>query len=264
MIINHQHKFIFVKTMKTAGTSLELAFANACGPTDIIAPIRPVEPALANRSDIRFANAKFKHAGKNKQMMIRQHSPLQRAVQALGETIADYAIITSERNPWTKLVSSFFWKLKDSPEQIISDADAPPTDPDELQALFRQFILSPVADPCDAFDMYSHQNVPLADYVIRFEHLADDLAHVVSALSLPETVKLPQIPAKGGIAPNKPALEFDDDMHTMVRARFAREIAAFGYHDQAATGDAYTLPSGALNWRADFWRRAAQKGWQQQ
>jgi hypothetical protein len=40
MIISHEHKFIFVKTRKTAGTSIEIALSKFCGPDDVICPIR--------------------------------------------------------------------------------------------------------------------------------------------------------------------------------------------------------------------------------
>ena len=49
MIISHEHKFIFLKTRKTAGTSIELALSGLCGPDDIITPISPNdEPLRAN------------------------------------------------------------------------------------------------------------------------------------------------------------------------------------------------------------------------
>ena len=41
MIISHEHKFIFLKTRKTAGTSIELALSDLCGARDIITSPRP-------------------------------------------------------------------------------------------------------------------------------------------------------------------------------------------------------------------------------
>jgi hypothetical protein len=44
MIISHKHKFIFVKTVKTAGTSLELFLSQHCGPDDLLTPFdSPIE-----------------------------------------------------------------------------------------------------------------------------------------------------------------------------------------------------------------------------
>ena len=43
MIISHKHKFIFIKTRKTAGTSIELFLSRFCGPEDIITPFQSPE-----------------------------------------------------------------------------------------------------------------------------------------------------------------------------------------------------------------------------
>ena len=40
MIICHRHKFIFLKTEKTAGTAIEAALSELCGPEDVITPFR--------------------------------------------------------------------------------------------------------------------------------------------------------------------------------------------------------------------------------
>jgi len=39
MIISHKHRFIFIKTMKPAGTSLEICLSGICGPEGGISPI---------------------------------------------------------------------------------------------------------------------------------------------------------------------------------------------------------------------------------
>ena len=52
MIVSHEHRFIFVKTHKTGGTSVEIALAEHCGPDDIITPI--VEEDEAYRTELGF------------------------------------------------------------------------------------------------------------------------------------------------------------------------------------------------------------------
>ena len=46
MIASHRHRFIFLKTRKTAGTSVEIALSKVCGPDDIITEISPEDEAL--------------------------------------------------------------------------------------------------------------------------------------------------------------------------------------------------------------------------
>lgn len=46
MIISHKHRFIFLKTNKTAGTSLEIALSEFCGTDDIITPISSADESI--------------------------------------------------------------------------------------------------------------------------------------------------------------------------------------------------------------------------
>ena len=46
MIASHAHRFIFLKTRKTAGTSVEIALSKACGPDDVITVTSPEDEEL--------------------------------------------------------------------------------------------------------------------------------------------------------------------------------------------------------------------------
>ncbi len=46
VIASHSHRFIFLKTRKTAGTSVEIALSKVCGPDDVITEISPEDEAL--------------------------------------------------------------------------------------------------------------------------------------------------------------------------------------------------------------------------
>ena len=46
MIVSHKNRFIFLKTRKTAGSSIEIALSKHCGPEDIITKIAPSEEEL--------------------------------------------------------------------------------------------------------------------------------------------------------------------------------------------------------------------------
>jgi hypothetical protein len=43
VILSHKHRFVFIKGVKVAGTSVEIALSQICGPDDIITPITPVD-----------------------------------------------------------------------------------------------------------------------------------------------------------------------------------------------------------------------------
>lgn len=52
-IINYSKKFIFVKTNKTAGTSLEIALSQFCGADDVIGQIMKEDENLRRKLGFR-------------------------------------------------------------------------------------------------------------------------------------------------------------------------------------------------------------------
>src|SRR5262245_62801539 len=70
MIVSHKHKFIFIKTKKTAGTAIEAALSELCGPEDVITPYREEsEPA---RKGLSPQNYRIEHSLKPKRTFLHR------------------------------------------------------------------------------------------------------------------------------------------------------------------------------------------------
>lgn len=92
MIISHKHKFIFIKTAKTAGTSIEIFLSQHCGCLDVVTPIFPhVEP----------------HAARNYEGYYN-HMPAFEVRRKIDPKIwSSYFKFCVERNPWDKTLSYY-------------------------------------------------------------------------------------------------------------------------------------------------------------
>jgi hypothetical protein len=124
MIVSHQHKLIFLKARKVAGTSFEIALSRFLSEDDIITPIsRDDEKIRRERGFIGARNfnfglvdmfAKDKEAemfGRSLPLKFYNHIPAKRARARLPAKIwRDYRKISLVRNPWERAVSIFFWK----------------------------------------------------------------------------------------------------------------------------------------------------------
>jgi hypothetical protein len=56
MIISHKYKFIFIKTFKTASTSVEAYFSQYAGSNDILTPITPLVAGHQPQNQAGFFN----------------------------------------------------------------------------------------------------------------------------------------------------------------------------------------------------------------
>ena len=221
MIISHEHKFIFVKTRKTAGTSIEVALEPFLSERDIVTPIaNDSHPARNFTKPIRRYRSVLggSHVWEMKRDVARErwffnHIPGRLIRARIGpRTWNSYFKFCFERDPWEKTISWYYYRFAQEP-------DAPS---------FDEYVANGQL-PSD-FDRYSLDGSTVAvDFVGRYENLVDDLRVALDHVGIDHPVQLPN--EKGAFRPGDSATVdlFDAAKSARVEAVYRREIATFGY-----------------------------------
>jgi hypothetical protein len=200
MIISHKHKFIFVKTVKTAGTSIEIFLSQHCGPLDVVTPIIPhVEPHMARN-----------HAG------YFNHMPAHVIRNQIGPEIWNsYFKFCVERNPWEKTLSYYHMKKSREDKDLTLDR-----------------YLSGKEFPVN-FPKYTEPGAPnkiIVDRVLYYEHLMEQLGQVFQEMGIPFHASL-GVNAKSEYRTDRRPYQ---EVYTAEQAKligniFSHEIALHGY-----------------------------------
>ncbi len=232
MIISHAHRFIFIKTGKTAGTSIEVALNKICGPDDICTPLgkrltdrstRPGEaeleprnfqglfwPAIRPGMPLAVMQRELKDAVRRRKYFNHITAELVRA--RIGRRVWNsYFKFCFERNPWDKTVSAFNWER--------SRLNVPQE--------FSRWI--EMREPPSHVDRYSVDGEIAMDFIGRFEDLEGDFRKALGMIGVPTVPDLPRTKA-GFRADQKPYREYyDERTREIVARRCWREIDLFGY-----------------------------------
>lgn len=228
LIISHKYRFIFVKTQKTAGTSIEWYLNRLLGPDDIATPvIPPIEGFVARHHRglfnpvpevVRRGPRALPRTVRDLALMRRyyNHLPAYRIKARVGLEVWDsYLTFCVERNPWDKSVSYF--SMKDA------RADAPLAWEDFLAGDDHCHNLTLYTDPRD-------RTVPMVDRVLRYESLRDELDEVFTELGVPFEGELTNRAKSGYRTDSRPYVEwYDDDQQARIAQVFADEIVMHGY-----------------------------------
>lgn len=228
MILSHRHRFIFVKTQKTAGTSIEIALSEHCGPDDVVTPITEEDERIRRERGAagpRNYREPFsptdprdwvrRALGRRRPARFWNHISAAEIRERVDPGVWDgYFKFCFERNPWDKVVS-FYYFHRDGLE-----GGAPPT--------LAEFVRSGWGDASD-FDRYAIDGEVAVDFVGRYESLDRDLRTAWERIGLPGEPRLPR--AKSGYRTDRrPYAElYGPEERRAVEAFFAREIERFGY-----------------------------------
>lgn len=226
MIISHRYRFIFIKTRKTAGTSLEVQLSSLCGDDDIFTPIYPAEQGHQARNyksrwnlAAQWPNLKGKDKWGAlqdwcKARPFRNHSTaLEIKARVKPEIWQNYTKFCVERNPWDKTLSHYYMRLNRS------------NPPKSFEEYFSR------GNYCFNYPQYCDENGDLmVDKVLTFSNLNAELAQLTSELGMPVQDSL-YAQAKGKIRKDKRHYSevFTHEQREIIEKAFEKEISLFGF-----------------------------------
>lgn len=209
--MSHEHRFIFLKTRKTAGTSIELALARVCGPDDTITSLSPQDEEERAAAGIRGPQ-NFEAPPLHRRAF--NHMPAKMARRAVGPRVwRRYFTFSVERNPWDAVVSAYFWSFRDKPAPSFDDwARGPQVD-----------------NLAKNSQMYRIRGEIAVDRILRYETLNDEIATLWRDLRLPDTPAMPH--AKSSSRPREADYRsmYTDASRERVRTAFLGAITDLGY-----------------------------------
>lgn len=168
-VISFQHRFVFLKTRKTAGTSIEIDLARRLGPDAVVTPVKPAVEGHEARHHVRDGRA------------LSAHADVREIRDFLGaEVFAGMSVICVEREPVDKCLSHFHMKRNSSFHN-----------PDGAYSRDWAGYCEDGAFPVDTARWAERETKSgpwrrRADHVIAYERLDTDLPALLAALGVPD------------------------------------------------------------------------------
>jgi hypothetical protein len=231
MIVSHKHKFIFLKTKKTAGTAIEAALSDLCGPDDVITPYR--EESEQDRRGLPSQNYRIDHPLKPKRSLWRrvmrrperyyhptvgyyEHMPAGLVRAYVGEKVwRSYYKFAFDRNPWDRQVSWYLYKTKSK----------------RSRPSFERFMSSRRRAYVDNHEIYMLEGSLAVDFLGRYETLEEDLNKALQAAGVvDQRIAVPKV----NVTPNKDEARdyhsyYSPALRDLVGSWYQPEIELLGY-----------------------------------
>jgi hypothetical protein len=229
LIISHKHRFIFLKTRKTASTSTELVLFPECGPEDIVTPLTPTELTRKvghrARNHLRpispldprpLVHKHFRRVEGWKWRDYHDHIKAADVRDYVGEKVwRSYFKFAFDRNIYDRQVSWFHYRTKTAKSKARW--------PD-----FDTFLHQSPRARMDNFEIYTIDGKLAVDFIGRYETLADDLKTVLETIGLPVPAELPM--AKRDVRPassRRYREYYNDERRALVEDWYRGELELF-------------------------------------
>ena len=230
MIISHKYKFIFIKTRKTAGSSIQIYLSEHCAQDDIVStidrPERPYNPRnyrglynpipelMEKHSPAKIARTLGRFVTLKK---FQSHIKARDVKERIPKEIWDsYYKFTVDRNPWDKVLSHYHFV-----RQRYSKYDQ--------NISFEEYL--DVAELPYNYTKYTDKdNNMIVDRVVRYENLNEELGEVFAQLGVPFEGSLGPTEKSHYRKDRRPYQEvYTPEQRDAVSKLFEQEIQMLGY-----------------------------------
>lgn len=235
MLISHRFKFIYLKTRKTASTSVEVYFEPCCvDPERVEPPSQARAPEVSEWGVVGGGSRFFWEVNR----VWFNHMPAVRVRDAVSaESWEKYVKFCAVRNPFDKVVSSFWWRIPaDTRDRLL---DAPFAD---VRAAFADWAGARYVSVKARARRLANEHIPTdrpivaidgqlaADEIIRYETLESDIARLCTLLGVPwEPDRVGRFKSGFRTRPEPFADYYDDATAAHIGDLFAWELQTFGY-----------------------------------
>lgn len=220
MIISHKYRFIFIKTAKTAGTSIETYLSSLCGDEDVCTPFSIEELAHQPKNYSNYFNplpeiwvTKFNHMKRTfkhvkQKRKYYNHMPAYLIQCRTPKKIwNNYFKFCVERNPWDKTLSHYhFIKRRHEKYKDLSLAN------------YFKLGMNCINHP--KYTDYNNPSKIIVDKIARYENLNNELASIFDRLGIPFDGDL-GIHAKGNYRKDRRSYQ---DVLTQEQAKVIEDI----------------------------------------
>ena len=253
-IISFEHRFIFVKTRKVAGTSVEASLREITGPEDIVTTLTPRDEFHCASRGLHARNyAGGLFGGKSKELRYTElvlaeqleeaiefsgrmrkkyngHMRAQEIRRKLGRAnFADFYKFSIERSPYSWLISIAAFDKRGYNSGALSPLDLEQIRERIAQRLSRRNLLERAN-----YGYYTIDNQLAVDRVIRYENLEAEFREVIQHLGITEELAVPHLKV------NPQALSareiFTPELEALVQERFAPVFDLLGYPRSLSDG----------------------------
>jgi hypothetical protein len=194
MIISHKHKFIFVKTFKTAGSSVEKYLYDYLGPSDILRGSEHDNTPSLNAAP----KARHKTAHEIKLKYPNEWN--------------SYFKFSIDRNPWDVAVSWFYWMKHAGRIQDYT---------------FDDWLKQANYDQFKNWNRYTIDNKVVVDKVLKYENLKDE----IKTIPIPYNGELETVFVKSGYRKDHHYSDmYNNETSKIIKDNFPEVIKMFEYN----------------------------------